>query len=116
MPRDARAYLSDIVMSCDAILEATAAMTLEDYVGSRLVRSSVEREFIIIGEAIAVLGRRAPEVRDSITHARRVVAFRNQLTHEYQRIDDEAVWVIVQRDVAVLRSECADMLEGLQTL
>jgi len=113
MPRDARAYLSDIVTSCDAILEATADMTLAGYLGSRLVRSSVEREFIIIGEAIAVLGRTAPDVRDSITHARRIVAFRNQLTHEYQRIDDEAVWVIVQRDVAVLRSESAGILASL---
>lgn len=113
MQRDARAYLSDIVTSCDAILDATDGMTIEAYLGSRLVRSSVEREFIIIGEAMVVLGRRAPDVRESITHARRIVAFRNQLTHEYQRIDDEAVWVIVQRDVAVLRTECADILTRL---
>jgi uncharacterized protein with HEPN domain len=110
MPRDVRAYLSGIVVSCDAIEQAVHGMAISDYLDSRLVRSSVEREFIIIGEAVTVLRRRAPEVFSAITHARRIVDFRNQLAHEYQRIDDEAVWVIVERDVAVLRSECAVLM------
>ena len=50
MRRDARAYLADILESCDAIDAAIAGMSLEEYLGSRLVRSSVEREFTIIGE------------------------------------------------------------------
>jgi uncharacterized protein with HEPN domain len=48
MPRDARAYLADIVESCDAITVAVRDLDLARYQGSRLVRSSVEREFIII--------------------------------------------------------------------
>ena len=47
MPRDARAYLADIVESCDAITVAVRDLDLARYQGSRLVRSSVEREFII---------------------------------------------------------------------
>jgi uncharacterized protein with HEPN domain len=110
MPRDARAYLSDIVTSCDAIESAVAGMALPDYLATRLVRSSVEREFTIIGEAVTMLSRMAPHVFSAITHARRIVDFRNQLTHEYQSIDDEAVWVIVDRDVPVLRAECERLL------
>jgi uncharacterized protein with HEPN domain len=113
MPRDARAYLSDIVTSCDAIESAVASMALPDYLATRLVRSSVEREFTIIGEAVTVLSRKSPEVFSAITHARRIVDFRNQLAHEYQSIDDEAVWVIVERDVPVLRAECERLL-GVQ--
>ena len=52
MQRDARAYLADILESCDAIDSAIAGMGLSDYLGYRLVRSSVEREFTIIGEAV----------------------------------------------------------------
>jgi len=115
MPRDARAYLSDILESCDAIATATAGLDSEGYLASRLVRSSVEREFTIIGEAIVVLSRKSPEVFAAITQARRIVAFRNQLTHEYPVIDDEAVWVIARRDVPVLRSECGDLLAGLES-
>ena len=82
MRRDARAYLADIVESCNAITGAVRDLDLAQYQASRLVRSSVEREFIIIGEAAAALARFAPEIFDAITRARRIVDFRTQLTHE----------------------------------
>ena len=49
MPRDIRAYLSDIVDACRAIEAAVSGLDFAGYAASRLVRSSVEREFIIIG-------------------------------------------------------------------
>jgi uncharacterized protein with HEPN domain len=110
MPRDRRAYLSDILDSCDAITAALLGIDLDAYKGNRLVRSSVEREFIIIGEAMAALSRTVPETFASITHARRIVDFRNQLTHEYPTVDDALVWAIIVKDVPVLRQECATML------
>ena len=62
MPRDARAYLADIIESCDAITVAVRGLDLAGYEGTRLVRSSVECEFILIGEAAAALIQRvAPE-------------------------------------------------------
>ena len=72
MPRDERAYLADIVESCAAIQNAIKDLTLHSYQENRLVRSSVEREFILIDEAVATLGRIAPAVFESIT--RRVVS------------------------------------------
>ncbi len=115
MPRDERAYLADIVEACDAIKIAVRGLDLAAYKGNRLVRSSVEREFIIIGEAIAALARVGPDTFASITHARRIVDFRNQLTHEYPTVDDELVWAIVENDVLVLRRECAALLKRADT-
>jgi uncharacterized protein with HEPN domain len=80
------------------------------------VRSSVEREFIIISEAVAALSRVAPEVFGAITRARRIVDFRNQLTHEYPTVDDALVWAIADHDVAVLRNECQTLLRGIKPL
>jgi len=37
MQREARAYLADILESCDAIDSAIAGMDLDDYLESRLV-------------------------------------------------------------------------------
>ena len=110
MPRDERACLADIVESCDAVAPAVSGLALEDYEASRLVRSSVEREFIIIGEAISALARVAPDVFGGITRARRIVDFRNQLTHEYPTVDNALVWAVVQHDVALLRAESAGLL------
>lgn len=94
-------------------VQRSGRLSLAQYQDSRLVRSSVEREFIIIGEAASPLSRFAPGVFDSITGARRIVDFRNQLTHEYRAIDDALVWAVVERDVATLRRECALLLESL---
>lgn len=114
MQRDARAYLADILESCDAIEAALVGLDLETYLDNRLVRSSVERELIIIGEAILALSSKSPDVFGSITDARSIVDFRNQLTHEYPRVDSELVWAIVKRDLPVLRDECSRLLAQLE--
>jgi uncharacterized protein with HEPN domain len=113
MPRDPRAYLADIIESCDAIGTALRGIDLEAYKTDRLVRSAVEREFTIIGEAMSVLSRSAPDIFGSITRARRIVDFRNQLTHEYPNVNDALVWGIADRDVPVLRAECVALLNDL---
>lgn len=62
MPRSPLAYLSDIIGACDAIEVVLAGVDLETYKGSRPIRSSVEREFILVGEAVASLSRLEPEI------------------------------------------------------
>jgi uncharacterized protein with HEPN domain len=57
MQRDARAYLTDIIEACEAVEQALTSIDLAAYRGTRLIRSAVEREFIIIGEAIGALSR-----------------------------------------------------------
>ncbi|HEY2955853.1 MAG TPA: HepT-like ribonuclease domain-containing protein [Candidatus Eisenbacteria bacterium] len=105
--------MSDIVESCEAITNAVRGLDLAGYEGNRLVRSSVEREFIIIGEAASALARIAPKAFDAITRARRIVDFRNQLTHEYPTVDNALVWAIAEHDVPVLRRECSALMQGI---
>ena len=94
MPRSVGAYLADVVAACDAILEVLSGVDLPTYCDRRPIRSAVEREFTIIGEAIGVLTRRDPVLAARISHARLIVGFRNRLVHEYPQIDDEAVYSI----------------------
>jgi uncharacterized protein with HEPN domain len=110
MRRSSLAYLADIVEACDAIAEVLAGVDLVTYGERRAIRSAVEREFIIVGEAAAALSRLEPAMFSRITHGRRIVDFRNQLTHEYPHVDDRIVWFIARDDVPVLRAECAAML------
>ena len=113
MQRESRAYLADVLESCDAIEAAVSDMRIDDYLGNRLVRSSVEREFTIIGEAVLALSHKAPDVFASITGARRIVDFRNRLTHEYPTVDDELVWGLAKVDLQVLRGECEALASQL---
>jgi uncharacterized protein with HEPN domain len=43
--------IADVIESCDSIIAAVRGLDLGEYEGNRLLRSSVEREFNIIGEA-----------------------------------------------------------------
>jgi uncharacterized protein with HEPN domain len=110
MPRSTAAYLADIVDACDAVADVLAGVDFETYSARRPVRSAVEREFTIIGEAVGVLSRRDPALAARVSHARLIVGFRNRLVHEYPQIDDDAVFSIAQRDAPVLRAECAALL------
>jgi uncharacterized protein with HEPN domain len=113
MQRDPRAYFSEILEAIAAIDAALEDVDLALYRANRLVRSAVEREFIIIGEAMIALSHHAPHLFEKITNARRVVNFRNQLTHEYLSIDDEIVWAVAKRDNKILRSDCEQLLAEL---
>jgi uncharacterized protein with HEPN domain len=113
MQRDQRAYLNDIVEACEAIERALVGQDLAAYRSNRLIRSAVEREFIIVGEAMAALSRQDPKLFSQITHARRIVDFRNQLAHQYSDVDDTIVWLIAQHDAPVHRTECAALLRDL---
>jgi len=110
MPRSTAAYLADVVDACDAVAEVLAGVDFGTYCARRPVRSAVEREFTVIGEAIGLLARRDPALAARISHARLIVGFRNRLVHEYPQIDDEAGYSIAERDAPVLRSECAALL------
>ncbi len=62
-----------------AVSAFTEGKCLEDYLGDALLRSGVERQFQIMGEALNRLRRSDPDVAESIEHHRRITAFRNVL-------------------------------------
>lgn len=111
MPRSVAVYLADILDACDAIEAVLTGVDLATYQKERAVRSAVEREFILIGEAIAGIRRLEPELVESISHARMIVGFRNVLTHDYAAVDDESVFGVATSDLPLLRDECAGLLK-----
>ena len=56
MPHDLTAYLQDILDAAAAIADVMRDVSIEDYRSTRSIRSSVEREFIIIGAALRRIG------------------------------------------------------------
>jgi uncharacterized protein with HEPN domain len=90
-------------------------MQIGDCLSNRLVRSSVKREFTIIGEAVLALSRKALALFEFITNARRIVDFRNRPTQEVSVFDDELVWASAKVDLQVLRSEWAALVSDLDS-
>jgi uncharacterized protein with HEPN domain len=115
MQRDPSAYLIDILEAAAAIQAATEAIDENQYTSTRLIRSSVEREFITIGEALKVIAQRSPQLFASIPDGRRIIDFRNLLTHEYQNVRDRAVWGAIQVDLPVLVDHCNQLLTEISS-
>jgi uncharacterized protein with HEPN domain len=110
MPRSPLAYLADIMEACAAIESALSGLDLGAYSANRLVRSAVECEFILIGEAVASLLRLEPGLAERISHSRRIIDIRNLLTHDYSAINDAVVWAIAVGEVPILREESLAVL------
>lgn len=113
MARDLSAYLEDIYDACVVIEEVTEAVSLQEYRAQRAVRSSVEREFIIIGEALRRISILDERLFLSISNSRAIIDFRNLLAHNYGAVDDDSVFGLVHSDLIVLKEEVGNLLRDL---
>lgn len=111
MRRELRKYLYDIQTAADLISQFTRGKSFEDYTRDPMLRSAVERQFEIIGEALAQLARRDPDLTSRIREHRRIISFRNILIHGYADVDHRIVWDVVQGKLPVLRAEITLLME-----
>lgn len=103
--------LWDARRAADRIARITAGRGFADYLSDEVLRWAAERQFIVVGEALAAVRRIDPLVATSIPDLARVIAFRNVLIHGYAGMDDRLVWGVVEQDLDILRSSLAKLLE-----
>ncbi len=113
MRRDPRAFLWDAQQAAEAIAQFTAGLDASGYRTNALVRSAVERQCEIIGEALNRLSKEAPGLADRLPDLRKIVGFRNLLIHGYAVIDDDRVWEIVFTLLPSLRANLTALLTEL---
>jgi len=88
MPRDPRAYFWDARRAVALIIEFVDDRSWVDYEADAMLRSAVERQFEIVGEALGQLGRAAPDLAARVPDLPQIVALRNLLIHGYAAVDD----------------------------
>ncbi len=112
MTADDRAakYLWDARRAAERIARFTMGRSYDDYLSDEMLRSAVERQFEIIGEAFSGLRRADPGLAASIPDLPRIVAFRNVLIHAYATVDDQLVWGVVEGDLRGLLALLARLL------
>ena len=110
MERDINTHLYDIVQSCQNIRTFTQPIDFQTYTADLLIKSAVERQFIIIGEALNRIKRLDTRVYNQIAHAEQIVGFRNILVHGYDIISDQLVWQVVQSNLIELLEKCNGLL------
>jgi uncharacterized protein with HEPN domain len=110
MQLEAKKLLEDIRLACEEILNFTEGKTFQDYQKERLLRSGVERQFEIVGEAMSRLVKTSPNVANQVSHYKRIISFRNILIHGYDLVEDAVVWDIVAKDLPLLYSQVVKLL------
>jgi uncharacterized protein with HEPN domain len=111
MRLEIKKYLFDIREAAQFILQFTEGLTFEAYSKDPKSRSSVERQFITLGEALNQLSRIDPDAASQISDEyRRIISFRNVLIHEYDAILDDVVWGIVETKLPSLLRRVEEML------
>jgi uncharacterized protein with HEPN domain len=111
MEHDPKGYVFDILQACKHIQQFTAGKNFDDYRHDILLKSAVERQLTIIGEALNKLRREAPDLSDQIGEAEKIIAFRNVIVHGYDIISDQIVWDIVSSKLDNLIEGCMKIID-----
>ena len=91
-----RKYVYDIAPACDLIAQFTKGKSLDNYRSDPLLRSAVERQFEIVGEALSQAIIVQPSFVERVTDAARIITFRNRLRHGTTLVSDEVVRGIIE--------------------
>ena len=83
----------DIVLAASEIADFIAGKTYDDYLKQPLLRSAVERQVYVIGEAARQLSEPFKTAHPGIPWVS-IVGARNILAHEYGRVDHHILWEI----------------------
>jgi uncharacterized protein with HEPN domain len=109
MPPDVAMLLQDAVTAARIIQQFVLSKGFDDYLSDHMLRSAVERQFTILGEALVQASKLDQTIIGKITSFRQIAGFRNILVHAYAIVSDKTVWGIIEADLTVLIAE----LEGL---
>jgi uncharacterized protein with HEPN domain len=104
MHADARKLLWDAQQAAERVARFTAGKTFIEYQADEYLRSAVERQLEIVGEAMNQLRRIDSNAATAIPELPHVIAFRNILVHRYANVDDRLVWGVLETDPPSLRA------------
>ena len=110
MPPETAKLLYDIRQAAERIGRFAAGKTIENYTSDELLRSAIERQFEIIGEAMTRLIKQDRAMAEKFTDYRKIANFRHVLIHGYDSIDDTISWNAVVNHLPILQREAGQFL------
>ena len=107
---ESKKYLYDVARAAKLALGFIAGKSFADYSADPMLRSAVERQLEIVGEALAQLARTDPPAASQIGEYQRIIAFRNILIHGYAEIDHRVVWNVLELKLPVVLRQTSNLL------
>jgi uncharacterized protein with HEPN domain len=98
-----------MLAACERTAKFVHGAALADYESNDLLRSAVERQIEIIGEAAR---RVSPALREKHPHIawRPIIAQRHILAHEYGDIEARLIWRVATVHVPALATQLRDLI------
>ena len=115
MDSDPRALLWDALAAARLVDSFAANTDFERFDRDDMLRSAVERQLEILGEALTQLAKIAPDLAARLPDARRAIDFRNLLIHGYAVVNRQRVWAVVQNDLPRMTAAIETQLKELET-
>jgi uncharacterized protein with HEPN domain len=94
-------YLWDMLDAAQSVVAFVRGKTLQDYVRDPLLQAAVERKIEILGEAARKVSDEYKELHQEIPW-RGIIGQRNVLIHEYNEVDQRAIWELATVDIPKL--------------
>jgi uncharacterized protein with HEPN domain len=92
-------HLLDAADAAQAVLDFIGDADASRYAADRLLRSAVERQLTVLGEAARRALDEAPDLRLQVPDLVFAVALRNRLVHGYDTVDDAVVYDTARKDL-----------------
>lgn len=113
MRPDVRVFLSDAEQAVRDIAEYLEGFDMDAYSCDGEKQASVERKFEIIDEVLNRLHGADPELAGRISDFRKIIDFRNLLSHGYDRVDPARVWSYANNSLPELHHIVQTLLDEL---
>jgi len=102
-------WLYDILISIQSINDFVGEVRrFEIYESDKKLRRAVEREIMIIGEALNRI--KSIDSTFEITDARQIIATRNRVAHAYDAVNNAIIWGIIINHLPRLKVEVEKLL------
>ena len=102
MRPESKKFLWDASEAAKAVLRFAAGKTLQDYEADEVLRSAVERQLIILGEALGRFRQLDAELAGLVPDLNRAIGLRNVLVHAYTQTNNLLVWGLIDGPLPTL--------------
>jgi len=106
------AYLWDMLDAAKAVQEFIFGCRIHRYLSDRMLRSAIERQVEIIGEAARKVSQIFKDAHPEIPW-RRIIVQRHVLAHEYGEIKHELLWKVATIHVPELINKLEKLIPPL---
>lgn len=103
MQRDIQ-FLLDMLQSSELIEQYTADCSKDEFINNIQLQDSVIRRLLVIAEAARRVSRTTQQNLSKISW-REINGMRNRLVHEYDDINLDIVWNVIQQEIPILITE-----------